>query len=60
MIIVDNSVVSFIFNMSNGAPISDFRGQKDDDELMFMVSYLEEIYGATDVRKPISNTFKLE
>lgn len=60
IIIVDNSVVSFIFNMSNGVPISDFRGQKNDDELMFMVSYLEEIFAAEDVRKPIAKTFKLE
>ena len=60
MIIVDNSVVSFVFNYSNGVPISDFRGQKNDEELMYMVSYLEEIYEANDVRVPIRKTFKLQ
>ena len=59
MIIVDNSVVSFIWNMNNGVPISDFRGQKNDDELMYMVSYLEDIFVADDVRVPIEKTFKL-
>jgi len=44
IVIVDNSVVSFIFNMDNGVPIADFRGQANDEELMFMVSYLEELF----------------
>ena len=44
IVIVDNSVVSFIFNMDNGVPIADFRGQSNDEELMFMVSYLEDLF----------------
>ena len=59
MVIVDNSIISFLFNMSNGVPIHSFVGQKDDEELMYMVSYLEEIYEKDDVRDHISETFKL-
>jgi len=45
MVIVDNSIISFLFNMENGVPIHSFTGQPNDEELMYMVSYLEEIYG---------------
>jgi CTD small phosphatase-like protein 2 len=44
MVIVDNSIISFLFNMSNGVPIHSFTGDRGDEELMYMVSYLEEIY----------------
>ena len=59
IIIVDNSIISFLFQMSNGVPIHSFTGQKNDEELMYMVSYLEEIYEAEDVRDHIRSTFKL-
>ena len=60
IVIVDNSVVSFAFQMSNGIPIKSFMGEKNDTELMYMVSYLEEIYSQKDVRTHIADTFKLE
>ena len=46
--------------MSNGIPIKSFMGEKNDTELMYMVSYLEEIYSQKDVRTHIADTFKLE
>ena len=60
IVIVDNSFVSFAFQMSNGIPIKSFTGEKNDTELMFMVSYLEEIYSQKDVRGHIAKTFRLE
>lgn len=48
--IVDNSIVSFAFQLSNGVPISAFTGQPKDEELLFMVTLLEEIFAADDVR----------
>lgn len=44
MIIVDNSIISFAFNLSNGVPIKAFLGDKNDDELLFMVTFLEELF----------------
>ena len=41
MIIVDNSIISFAFNLNNGIPIKAFVGDGNDDELLFMVTYLE-------------------
>ena len=59
MIIVDNSIISFAFNMENGVPIKSFMGEPNDEELLFLVTFLEEIYSHDDVRPHIKNTFKL-
>jgi CTD small phosphatase-like protein 2 len=50
IVIVDNSIVSFAFQLSNGVPISAFVGQPNDEELLFMVTLLEEIYSFDDIR----------
>jgi CTD small phosphatase-like protein 2 len=50
IVIVDNSIVSFAFQLSNGVPISSFTGQENDEELLFMVTLLEEIYCFEDIR----------
>ena len=60
IVLVDNSIVSFAFNVDNGVPISAFIRQQNDEELLYMVSYLEEIYSLTDLRDHISRTFKLK
>ena len=60
IILVDNSILSFAFNLDNGVPISAFVRQPNDEELLYMVSYLEEIYSYPDVREHISKTFKLK
>ena len=62
MVIVDNSILAFAFNLDNGIPIQSFFGTKkenDDQELLFLDSFLEEIFGEQDVRTYLNNTFKL-
>lgn len=60
MIIVDNSIISFAFDLDNGVPINSFYGMEEDDrELLFLFSFLEEAFGYDDVRKHISEAFKL-
>ena len=59
VILVDNSIVSFAFNLENGVPISAFVRQQHDEELLYLVSYLEEIYSFPDSREHIAKTFKL-
>ena len=60
IILVDNSIVSFAFNLDNGVPISGFVRQKNDEEFLYLVTYLEEIYSYPDVREHIQKTFKLK
>jgi Dullard-like phosphatase family protein len=43
MLIVDNSIMSFAFDLDNGVPINSYLGtEKDDKELLFLYSFLEE------------------
>lgn len=57
IVIVDNSIVSFAFNMKNGVPISPYLRQKNDEELLYLVSYLDELYAFPDVREQNEKTF---
>ena len=57
---MDNSIISFAFQLTNGVPIRAFLGEKNDEELLFMTSFLEEIYSVADVRTKIEDTFKME
>ena len=59
MMLVDNSIISFAFNMENGIPIKAFLGQGQDEELLYMVTYLEEIFTKDDIRAHINETFRL-
>ena len=44
IVLVDNSIISFAYQMDNGIPIKAFMRQENDEELLFMVTFLEEIY----------------
>jgi CTD small phosphatase-like protein 2 len=60
MIIVDNSIVSFAFDLDNGVPINSYMGTEEDDrELLFLYSFLEEIAEVKDVRENIAASFRL-
>lgn len=59
IVIVDNSIVSFAFQLSNGVPISAFTGQAKDEELLYMVTLLEEIYTHDDFRPQLEQRFKM-
>ncbi len=45
--------------MDNGVPISAYTRQPNDDELLYMVSYLGDINSYPDIREHIISTFKL-
>jgi len=60
MCIVDNSILSFAFDLDNGVPINSFIGNEEDDrELLFLYSFLEEAAGVPDIRVNIRESFKL-
>lgn len=44
IIIVDNSIISFAYQLDNGIPIKAYMRQENDEELLFMVTFLEELY----------------
>ncbi len=50
MIIIDNSVMSFAFQLENGIPILPFYDNYDDNELVFLKNYLCDIANVPDLR----------
>ena len=60
IIIVDNSIISFAYQLNNGIPIKAYMRQENDEELLFMVTFLEEIYSYPDPRVHIQKTFCLQ
>lgn len=51
MIIVDNLVHSFGFQIDNGVPILEWRGNQEDEELKYLTNYLLEAKKYDDVRE---------
>ena len=61
MILVDNSILSFAFDLANGVPINSFMGDEEDDkDLLYLVSFLEEAFYQSDVRVACEQSFKLQ
>jgi TFIIF-interacting CTD phosphatase-like protein len=63
LVIIDNSVISFAHQLNNGIPIQEFTGHKDeaeDQELLYMVQFLEDSFGKEDVRDAIRESFNFE
>ena len=40
ILIVDNNIYSFAFNLENGIPILEYMGNKEDDQLLKIADYL--------------------
>lgn len=60
MCIIDNSILSFAFDLDNGVPINSYMGNEEDDrELLFLYSFLEDAATADDIRVNIKDSFKL-
>lgn len=59
MIIIDNSILSFSFNLDNGIPILPFYSGNEDNELIFLKNYLNKIYDSQDFRMTNRQTIKL-
>ena len=60
MIIIDNSVVSFAFNLDNGLPILPYYNSKKDNELLCCAYYLISIFDYDDLREANKKFVKLQ
>ena len=52
MLIVDNSIISFVFHITNGIAILPYYDNKSDRELVYLCKYLESIVDSSDLRVP--------
>ena len=50
ILIVDNSLQSFAFQLNNGVPIADFTIDKNDRELLTLARYIRRVAQYDDVR----------
>jgi TFIIF-interacting CTD phosphatase-like protein len=60
MVIVDNSILSFAFDLANGIPINSFMGDEEkDSDLLYLVSFLQEAFYSNDLRDACEKSFRL-
>lgn len=59
IVLIDNSVYSFAYQVENGVPIIPFYDDKNDDELYHLMSYMQAILECEDVRVHNQECFKL-
>lgn len=61
MLLLDNKVCSFGFNMDNGMPILPFTGQGDDTELKFILPVLDYLSQPhVNIAEYVTSRFKYE
>lgn len=60
VILVDNSVYSFGFQLSNGVPIIPFYNDPTDTELVYLAQYVLQLADLDDIREQNAVTFELE
>lgn len=53
VVIVDNNIQSFFLQLSNGIPIYDYTGDKNDEVLLSLTTYLKSFLDVSDVRQKI-------
>ena len=51
MVLVDNSVYSFAYQIDNGIPIISFYNDQSDEELLHLMYYFKLIIECEDVRE---------
>ena len=59
MVIVDNSVYSFAYQIDNGIPIIPFYHEQTDEEMLHLVFYLNCLAACEDVRVQNREAFEL-
>jgi len=59
LVIVDNSVYSFAYQIDNGIPIIPFYDDPNDEEMVHLVYYLECLSQIDDVREQNQEAFEL-
>lgn len=57
IVLIDNAVHSFGFQINNGIPMLPFYEDKDDRDMIYVTHYLKTLSQQYDVRLMIKNTF---
>ena len=60
MVIIDNAVYSFGFQIDNGIPIIPFYNNPEDQELLHLMNYLNSLAFFEDMREQNAKAFQLK
>lgn len=60
IIIVDNSIISFLFHLENGVPISTWYSNINDFQLKLLIDYLKLMIPVNDIRVVNRHSFQLQ
>jgi hypothetical protein len=60
ILIIDNYVYSFAFQLENGIPIVPYFGEKDDTEMIKVARYFAHIHESNDLREANEKAFSLK
>ena len=60
LVLVDNSSMSFAFQPDNGVPITSFMDDCNDNALMVLLQFLEELAVFADVRTHLNSIFHMQ
>jgi len=60
MVIIDNSVLSFAFQLDNGIPILPYYDNKNDIELRFLVKYLKCLAKSNNIQRENKKLIQLD
>ena len=58
LILVDNAIYSYYFNMDNGVPIVPFYEDSTDNQLMQLIPFLKMLVNVKDVRPVLKKAFQ--
>lgn len=59
LVIIDNSVYSFAYQIDNGIPIIPFYNDSNDEEMLHLIYYLSCLASVDDVREQNRAAFEL-
>ncbi len=49
VVIVDDRVENFAFQLGNGIPVAPFMGDDEDEEIIYLIEYLEDLHAEDDL-----------
>ena len=59
VIIVDNAIQAFGYQLANGIPIESWYSDRNDRQLLDVLKFLEKLIGVSDVRPIVRREFRL-
>lgn len=60
ILICDNIISNFRLHLDNGVPVTSWTGEKEDQELIYLMDYLGKVSSVEDVREVNRQLFQLE